>query len=65
MTKQEEELQVLGQHSADMECEASNVSKARDRPEASLAKLFEEYKSLQAEHAELQEDLSILKEDMG
>ena len=36
---------------------------ARDRAEARLAKLSNEFKSLQAEHAELQEYHSILKED--
>ena len=36
---------------------------ARDRAEAKLAKLSEEFKSLQAEHAKLQKDHSILKDD--
>ena len=36
---------------------------AKDLAKARLAKLFEEFKSLQAEHIELQEDHSILKKD--
>ena len=36
---------------------------AKDRAEARLAKLSEELKCLQAEHAKLQEDHSILKKD--
>jgi hypothetical protein len=79
VAKMEEELRVFGQHSADMECEASDDTKAKDRAEAGLAKLSEEFKGLQAKHAELQEghailqaehaelqkDHSILKEDLG
>ena len=38
---------------------------ARGHSVAKMAKLFEEFKSLQAEHAVLQEDHSILKEDLG
>jgi hypothetical protein len=37
---------------------------ARSRAETRLAKLSEEFKSLQAEYNELQEDHSILKENM-
>jgi hypothetical protein len=55
-----EELCVLGQHSAMMECEASDTSKARDRVEAELVKLSNEFKGLQAEHAKLREDHSVL-----
>jgi chromosome segregation ATPase len=65
VAKQDEDFLTLGKHSSEMECEASKASKARDRAEASLAKLFEEFKSLQAKHAELQKDHSILKEDLG
>ena len=65
MAKLEEELRVFGQHSAVMKCEASDASMARDRAEAKLAKLSEELKGLWAEHIELQEDHSILKEDLG
>ena len=61
----EEELRVFGQHSALMECEASNASMAWDRAEAKLVKLSEELTSLWAEHIELQEDHSILKEDLS
>ena len=46
MAKVEEELRVLGQHLAMMECEASDASMARDRIEAKLAKLFEELTGL-------------------
>ena len=48
-----------------MECKGSDASKARDRAEAKLAKLFEELKGLQVEHTELQDDHFILKEDLG
>jgi chromosome segregation ATPase len=78
VAKNEEDLQVLKQHSAVMECEASDASKARDLAKAELARLFEEFKglqaehftfqesnsALQAEHAKLQEDHSILKEEL-
>jgi DNA repair exonuclease SbcCD ATPase subunit len=77
VAKHEEDLRVLAEHSAMMECEASNASKARDRAEAKLLKLFEEierlrsenvklredHRVLEAENAELLEDHSILKED--
>jgi chromosome segregation ATPase len=76
VAKHEEDLRVLAEHSAMMECETSDASKARDRAEAKLSKLFEEIKRLrpentqlredhrvlEAENAELQEDHSILKE---
>ena len=62
LAKQDEELLILGRHSSVMQCEASKASMAKDQAEAKLAKLFEELKSLQAEHAELQKDYSILKE---
>jgi hypothetical protein len=79
VAKHEEDLRVLGEHSAMMECEASDPSKARDQAEAKLlklseeierlrsenAKLREDQRVLQAENAELQEDHSILKEDLG
>jgi chromosome segregation ATPase len=79
VAKHEEDLRVLGKHSAMMECEAFDASKARDRAEAKLSKLSEEvellrsknaqlredHRVLQAENAELQEDHSILKEDLG
>ena len=48
-----EELRVLGQHSAVMECEASDTFMARDRAEAKLAKLSEELTSFRAMHTEL------------
>jgi hypothetical protein len=77
VAKHEEDLRVLAEHSAVMECEASDASKARDRAEARLSKLSEEIESLrsenvklredhrvlEAENAELLEDHSILKED--
>jgi uncharacterized protein with GYD domain len=46
VAKKEEDLLVLGQHSVDLECEAFDASKARDRAEARLAKIFEEFKGL-------------------
>ena len=64
VAKMEEELRILSQHSAVMECKASDASMARDRTEAKLGKLSEELKGLQAEHTELQEEHSILKEDL-
>jgi predicted nuclease with TOPRIM domain len=77
VAKHEEDLRVLAEHSAMMECEASDASKARDRAEAKLSKLSEEverlhfenvklredHRVLEVENAELQEDHSILKED--
>jgi hypothetical protein len=77
VAKHEEDLRVLAEHSAMMECEASDASKARDRAEAKLSKLSEEiehlrsenvklredHRVLEAENAELLEDHSILKED--
>jgi vacuolar-type H+-ATPase subunit I/STV1 len=79
VAKHEEDLRVLGEHSAMMECEASDASKARDQAKAKLSKLSEEvellrsentklredHRVLQAKNAELQEDHSILKEDLG
>jgi hypothetical protein len=65
LAKRDEELRILGQHSVVMECEASDASMARERAKAKLGKLFEELTGLRAEHAELQEDNSILKEDLN
>ena len=53
VAKQNEDLLTLGKHLSIMECEASEASMARDRVEAKFAKLLEEFKSLQAEHAKL------------
>jgi predicted nuclease with TOPRIM domain len=78
VAKSEEDLRVLTKHSTMMGIEASDTSKARDRVEAKLSKLFEEVKHLhsenaklredhrilQAENVELQKDHSILKEDL-
>jgi DNA repair exonuclease SbcCD ATPase subunit len=77
VAKHEEDLRVLAEHSAMMECEASDAGKARDRAEVKLSKLSEEierlrsenvklredHRVLEAENAELLEDHSILKED--
>jgi chromosome segregation ATPase len=77
MAKHEKDLRVLAEHSAMMECEASDASKARDRAEAKMSKLSEEverlrsenvklredHRVLEAENANLLEDHSILKED--
>jgi chromosome segregation ATPase len=79
VAKKKKDLQLLSQHSALMEYEASNASKAKDRAEAGLSKLFKEFMGLQAKHSllqkshatlqakhvELQEDYSILKEELG
>jgi vacuolar-type H+-ATPase subunit D/Vma8 len=79
VAKREDNLRVLEEHSAIMECEASDASMARDRAKAELAAMSEEFKgmqvrhsalqeshaALQAEHAELQEEHSILKEELG
>jgi chromosome segregation ATPase len=65
LANQEEEFLILGKHSSVMEYDAFEDSKARDRVKAKLAKLSEEFKSLQAEHVELQENHSILKKDLG
>jgi chromosome segregation ATPase len=79
VAKHEDNLRVLREHSAVMECEASDASKVRDRVGAKLATLSKEFESMQAkhsvleeshtalhaEHAELQEDHSILKEELG
>jgi chromosome segregation ATPase len=79
IAKHENDLQVLGEHSTLMKCEASDASKGRDRAQAELATMSEEFEgmrarhsalqeshaALQAEHAELQEDHSILKEELG
>jgi chromosome segregation ATPase len=61
VAKKEEDLQVLGQHSAVMEYEALDASKARDRAKAELARLSEKLEGLQSENAKLQEDHSILQ----
>jgi hypothetical protein len=42
IAKHEDDLRVLGEHSVLMECEASDASKARDRPQEGLAKMSEE-----------------------
>jgi chromosome segregation ATPase len=77
VAKHEEDLRVLAEHSAMMECEASDAAKAKDRAEAKLPKLSEEierlrfeneklredHRVLEVENAELLEDHSILKED--
>jgi predicted nucleic acid-binding Zn-ribbon protein len=64
LAKQNEEILILGQHSSVIEYEASEASMARDRTEAKLTKLSKEFKSLQVEHVELQEDHSILNKDL-
>jgi chromosome segregation ATPase len=79
VTKHEDDLRVLGAHSATMENEAADASRARDRAVAELASISEDIQStrakhdalqesfaaLQGAHAELQEDHSILKEELG
>jgi hypothetical protein len=79
VAKHEDDLRVLGAHSAMMEVEASDASKRRDRALAELASMQEEIRgtraknaslqeshaALQAAHAELQEDHSILREELG
>jgi chromosome segregation ATPase len=61
VAKNEDDLRVLGEHSAVMECEASDASKARDRARAELATLSEEFQGLQAKHSALQESHAILQ----
>ena len=46
VAKMEEELRILSQHSAVMECEAADAYMERDRTEAKLRKLSEELKNL-------------------
>jgi hypothetical protein len=53
VAKKEKDLQLLGQHSALMECEASDASKAKDLAKVGLSKLSEEFTSLQAKHSSL------------
>jgi chromosome segregation ATPase len=79
VTKHEDDLRVLRAHSATMENEATNASRARDRAVAELASLSEDiqgtgarhdalqesFAALQGAYAELQEDHSILKEELG
>jgi chromosome segregation ATPase len=79
VAKHEDDLRVLGEHSAMMEVEASDASKRRDRAVAELASMTEEvqgtraklaalqesHDALQTAHAELQEDHSIVKEELG
>jgi chromosome segregation ATPase len=79
VAKHEDDLRVLGEHSAMMEIEASDASKRRDRAVAELASMTEEvqgtrarlaalqesHDALQTAHAGLQEDHSIVKEELG
>jgi chromosome segregation ATPase len=79
VAKHEEDLRILREHLAVMECKASDASKVKDRVMLELAKLSEEFKGLQVKHfalqeshatlqagyAELQEDHSILNEKLG
>jgi chromosome segregation ATPase len=79
VTKHEDDLQVIADHSAMMEIEASDALKARDRAVAKLASMIEEiqgtrarlaalqesHDALQAAHVELQEDHSIVNEELG
>jgi predicted nuclease with TOPRIM domain len=53
IAKMEEDLQLLGYHSALMECEASDASKAKDRAEASLSKLSEKFMGFQGSQIRL------------
>jgi predicted nucleic acid-binding Zn-ribbon protein len=72
VAKNEEDLRVLGEHSAMMVCEAFDASKARDRVKAKLSKLSEEVEGLCAKNAKLREEHRIfqaknveLQEDLG
>jgi hypothetical protein len=47
VAKREDNLRVLEEHSAIMECEASDASMARDRAKAELAAMSEEFKGMQ------------------
>ena len=53
VAKMEEELRVLGQHSAAMEGEALDASATRQRVEAELGRLSEELTGIRVEHVEL------------
>jgi hypothetical protein len=46
VAKHEDDLQVLGEHSVLMECEASDASMVRDRAKAELATMFEEFEGM-------------------
>jgi chromosome segregation ATPase len=61
VAKHEEDIRVLAEHSAMMECEASDASKARDRAEAKLSELFAEVERLHFENAKLREDHRVLE----
>jgi hypothetical protein len=61
VAKHEEDLRALAEHSAMMECEASDASKARDRAETKLSKLSEEIERLCSENAKLREDHRVLE----
>jgi chromosome segregation ATPase len=61
VAKHEEDLRVLAEHSAMMECEASDALKARDRAETKLSKLSEEVERLRSENEKLQEDHRVLE----
>jgi chromosome segregation ATPase len=61
VAKHKEDLRVLAEHSAMMECEASDASKARDRAEAKLLKLSEEIERLRSENVKLREDHRVLE----
>jgi predicted nucleic acid-binding Zn-ribbon protein len=65
LARQDEELLNFSKLTSVVQYEASEASMVRDRAEAKLAKLFEEFKSLKAEHFKLQENHSILNEDLG
>jgi hypothetical protein len=61
VAKHEEDLRVLAEHSAMMECEASDASMARDRAETKLSKLSEEIERLRSENEKLREDHRVLE----
>jgi chromosome segregation ATPase len=65
MARQDKELLLFGRLMSEVQCEASEASMARVRAESKLAKLTDELNNLKAEHAQFQEDHSIIKKDLG
>jgi uncharacterized protein (DUF3084 family) len=61
VSKHEDDLRVLGEHLAVMECEVSDALKARDRARVELATLSEEFEDMQAKHSALQESHTALQ----
>ena len=65
MAKQDKELLLSSRLMSEVQCKASEASMARAWAESKLAKLTNELNNLKVEHTQLQEDNSIIKEDLG